>query len=68
MPKIRTHRGTAKRVKVTATGKVMHRHQFSGCGHILSKKSQKRKRNFRKAQPTFAGDVKRFAPQIPYLF
>ena len=35
MPKIRTHRGTAKRVKVTATGKVLHRHQFSGCGHIL---------------------------------
>ena len=67
MPKIRTHRGTAKRVKVTATGKVLHRHQFSGCGHILSKKSSKRKRKFRKDQPVFAGDLKRFAPQIPYL-
>ena len=65
MPKIRTHRGTAKRVKVTATGKVMHRHQFSGCGHILSKKSRKRKRNFRKDQPTFKGDLKRFAPDDP---
>ena len=59
MPKIRTHRGTAKRVKVTATGKVLHRHQFSGCGHILSKKSRKRKRKFRKDQPTFKGDLKR---------
>ena len=67
MPKIRTHRSTAKRVKVTATGKVMHRHQFSGCGHILSKKSRNRKRKFRKDQATFKGDLKRFAPQIPYL-
>jgi ribosomal protein L35 len=54
-------------VKVTATGKVLHRHQFDGCGHILSKKSQKRKRKFRKDQPTFKGDLKRLAPTIPYL-
>ncbi len=67
MPKIKTHRGTAKRVKVSANGKVSHRHQFSGCGHILSKKTQKRKRNFRKDQPVFAGDLRRFAAQIPYL-
>ena len=67
MPKIRTHRGTAKRVKVTGTGKVLHRHQFDGCGHILSKKSKKRKRNFRKDQHTFKGDLKRLAPTIPDL-
>ncbi len=67
VPKIRTHRGTAKRVKVTATGKVTHRHQFSGCGHILSKKTRKRKRNFRRDQPTFKGDLKRIGPMIPYL-
>ena len=67
MPKIRTHRGTAKRVKVSANGKVSHRAVFDGCGHILSKKSRKRKRHFRKDQPTFAGDLKRFRAQIPYL-
>jgi large subunit ribosomal protein L35 len=67
VPKIRTHRGTAKRVKVTANGKVLHRHQFDGCGHILSKKTRKRKRNFRRDQQTFAGDLKRIAPMIPYL-
>ncbi len=67
MPKIKTHRGTAKRVKVSANGIVTHRHQFSGCGHILSKKTRKRKRKFRKDQSVFAGDLKRFAPQIPYL-
>jgi len=68
VPKIKTHRGTAKRVKVTATGKVLHRHQFSGCGHILSKKSRNRKRKFRKDQSTSPGDLQRFRPQIPYLF
>jgi large subunit ribosomal protein L35 len=68
VPKIKTHRGTAKRVKVTATGKVLHRHQFSGCGHILSKKPRDRKRKFRKDQHTYIGDLKRFRPQIPYLF
>jgi large subunit ribosomal protein L35 len=68
VPKIKTHRGTAKRVKVTSTGKVLHRHQFSGCGHILSKKSRDRKRKFRKDQSTFIGDLKRFRAQIPYLF
>ncbi|MGH7716896.1 MAG: 50S ribosomal protein L35 [Vulcanimicrobiaceae bacterium] len=68
MPKIKTHRGTAKRVKVSSTGKVTHRHQFSGCGHILSKKSRNRKRKFRKDQPTSKTDLQRFRAQIPYLF
>jgi len=68
VPKIKTHRGTAKRVKVTSTGKVLHRHQFSGCGHILSKKSRNRKRKFRKDQQTSPSDLQRFRAQIPYLF
>lgn len=67
MPKIRSHRGTAKRVKVTAKGKILHRHQFDGCGHILSKKTQKRKRHFRKDQPTAPGDARRIRALIPYL-
>jgi ribosomal protein L35 len=54
-------------VKVSANGKVTHRHQFSGCGHILSKKTRKRKRAFRKDMPVFAGDLRRIAAQIPYL-
>jgi len=52
---------------VSANGKVMHRHQFTGCGHILSKKTRKRKRQARKDAPVFKGDLKRFGPQIPYL-
>jgi len=42
MPKMKTHSGTKKRFKVTATGKVRGRSAFSS--HILEKKSSKRKR------------------------
>jgi large subunit ribosomal protein L35 len=53
MPKMKTHSGTKKRFKVTATGKVRGRSAFSS--HILEKKSPKRKR--RLAAPA------RIAPQ-----
>lgn len=42
MPKMKTHKGTAKRVKLTAGGKVTRR-RASG-GHLLAKKSNRRKR------------------------
>lgn len=42
MPKLKTHRGTAKRIKVSATGKLMRR-RASG-NHLLQKKSASRKR------------------------
>jgi large subunit ribosomal protein L35 len=42
MPKMKTHSGTKKRFKLTATGKVRGRSAFSS--HILEKKSPKRKR------------------------
>lgn len=46
MPKIKTHKGTAKRVKRTATGKLLRRRAFAA--HNLSKKSKSRKRNIAK--------------------
>ena len=46
MPKQKTHKGIAKRFKVTAKGKVKCR--SAGRGHILSSKSGKRKRQLRK--------------------
>ena len=46
MPKLKTHRGAAKRFKLTGTGKVKRRH--SSMNHILTKKSSKRKRRLRK--------------------
>jgi len=45
MPKMRTHKGTAKRFKLTGTGKVKRARAFKS--HILEKKSPKRKRGFR---------------------
>jgi large subunit ribosomal protein L35 len=44
MPKLKTHKGLAKRVKVTGTGKVKRRR--CGGGHLLSGKSAKRRRRF----------------------
>ena len=43
MPKMKTHKGTAKRIKLTSTGKLTRRRAFSN--HMLSKKSKSRKRN-----------------------
>lgn len=43
MPKLKTHKGTAKRIKRTASGKLLRRRAFAG--HNLSKKSKSRKRN-----------------------
>jgi len=47
MPKMKTHKGTAKRVRITRTGKVMRERAFGN--HILSKKSKARKRNIKTA-------------------
>ena len=47
MPKLKTHKGTAKRVKLTKTGKVSRSRAFGN--HILAKKSKSRKRNIKTA-------------------
>lgn len=49
MPKTKTHRGAAKRFKITASGKI--KRTQSGKNHILNKKDRKRKRSLR--QPAF---------------
>jgi large subunit ribosomal protein L35 len=46
MAKTKTHKGLAKRVKITATGKVMRRR--AGKGHLLSDKTGKRRRQLRR--------------------
>ena len=47
MPKMKSHRGAAKRFKKTGTGKLKRAKAFKS--HILTKKSSKTKRNLRKA-------------------
>jgi large subunit ribosomal protein L35 len=44
MPKLKTHSGTKKRIRITKTGKVIRRHASGN--HFLEKKSASRKRNF----------------------
>jgi large subunit ribosomal protein L35 len=64
MPKMKTHRGAAKRFSRTGSGKVRRNHAFTS--HILTKKSQKRKRNLRKAAMMTKGDAARIVQMIPY--
>ncbi len=47
MPKTKTNKSAAKRIKVTASGKL--KYSKAGSGHLLSSKTRKRKRNLRKA-------------------
>lgn len=64
MPKQKTHKGAAKRFKVTAGGKVVRGHAMHS--HILTKKTTKRKRNLRKSvvvSPAFAAIVKEMLHQ-----
>jgi large subunit ribosomal protein L35 len=65
MPKIRTHKGTAKRFRVTNTGKVMSRHAQQS--HILEKKSAKRKRAFSGTRETAKSDARAIKRVAPYL-
>ncbi len=44
MPKLKTHKATAKRFKVTATGKLMH--SKVGKSHLRRRKSKRNKQDF----------------------
>jgi large subunit ribosomal protein L35 len=55
--KNKPHRGTKKRVKVSGTGKLLRRRAMSS--HLLTKKTSKRKRKFRKDTPVAAPDAAR---------
>ncbi len=57
MPKLKTHRGAAKRFKLTGKGKIKRRKACAG--HILTKKTTKRKRNLRSPTILVKGDHKR---------
>ncbi len=65
MPKIKTNRAAAKRFKATGTGKLKRNKAYKS--HILTKKSQKRKRNLRQATITDATNVKNMKKVLPYL-
>jgi len=65
MPKMKTHRGAAKRFKKTGTGKI--KRSRNNKQHILTKKSAKRKRRLRKAALVASVDEKRLKQMLPSL-
>ena len=62
MPKMKTHRGSAKRFRVTGSGKIMRAKGYKS--HILTKKSPKRKRNFRKETEVAPSDKRVIARNL----
>ncbi len=66
MPKMKTHRGAAKRFKITGTGKIKREKAYGS--HILTKKTAKRKRNLRKLTLVDKSDYKRIRELLPYNF
>ena len=65
MPKMKTHRGAAKRFSVTASGKVKRSKAFAS--HILTKKTTKRKRTLTKATLVHSANESAIKRLIPYL-
>lgn len=64
MPKIKTHRGAAKRFSLTGTGKVKRSKAYAS--HILTKKKRKRKRSLRKTDFLDKRDTREIKRLIPY--
>jgi len=64
MPKLKTHKGAAKRFKKTGTGKVVRNNSMKR--HILTSKSTSRKRRLRHSVLASDPDSKIIARMIPY--
>jgi large subunit ribosomal protein L35 len=64
MPKMKTHKGASKRLKMTASGRLK-RHKANH-SHILTKKSKKRKRRLREGDLVDKADHDRTMRMLPY--
>jgi large subunit ribosomal protein L35 len=64
MPKLKTHKGAAKRVRTTASGKFKRGH--SHARHILTSKTSKRKRHLDIDTLVSESDEQRFKNMLPY--
>jgi len=65
MPKMKTKRGAAKRLKKTGTGRLMRRQGWKS--HLLETKPPRRRRRLRKPRPVDPADLGRLKPLVPYL-
>lgn len=64
MPKMKSHRGAAKRFTKTGSGKIRRSKAFHS--HILTKKSPKRKRSLGQTVEVSKGDAKVIERMLPY--
>ncbi|MFH1675178.1 MAG: 50S ribosomal protein L35 [Pseudomonadota bacterium] len=64
MPKMKTHRGAAKRFKVTGKGKIVRSKAYAS--HILTKKTTKKKRHMRKDGLVDGANLASVKKMIPY--
>ncbi|MGH9711981.1 MAG: 50S ribosomal protein L35 [Candidatus Acidiferrales bacterium] len=62
--KLKTHRGAAKRFKITSTGKIIRRH--SGMRHLLGTKKPRRMRKLGKAAVLNPADANNVRLALPY--
>lgn len=65
MPKMKSHRGAAKRFRKSGTGKL--RFQKRNKRHILTKMSSNRKRHLREVGEVSKADAKRLKQLLPYI-
>ena len=64
MPKLKTHKGAAKRFKRTGTGKIVRNHAFAR--HILTSKARSRKRKLRQSTVVADVDHAKISVMLPY--
>jgi large subunit ribosomal protein L35 len=64
MPKLKTHKGAAKRFKRTGTGKIVRNHAFGR--HILTSKARSRKRKLHKSAVADVADQAKLNTMLPY--
>ncbi len=64
MPKMKSHRGVAKRFRLTGTGKI--RHKKSGRSHLLTHKTRSRKRQLRRPGILSKTDQQAVKRLLPY--
>ena len=63
MPKMKTHRGAAKRIKRSGSGKLRRHRAFAS--HLMGHKNAKRKRRLRSGTEIAPSDAKRIGRLLP---
>lgn len=65
MPKLKTKKSVAKRIRITKTGKVLRRHQLAK-GHLRSKKPKKKTHEYKRLKEVSKADRQKVRKLLPY--